>query len=184
MKMVCCNFLSVYRTAQYTHTAHLQKCIFTDYACCRTCIGSTQQWSHMILSNVLMHLLKKSDTSQNCKIFSNWEDIIASILPGREQIWMCKFVTVVYDWKISLYLRCRYVIRCTQMKPSDLCHISCERTVFKHEREGSSGGRPAGQVWLLPLHHTPLFTKMKHSCSALFVCRALLYLRNTLVCQQ
>jgi hypothetical protein len=33
----------------------------------------------------------------------NWEDIIASVLPGRQQIWICKFVTVVYGWKTSLH---------------------------------------------------------------------------------
>jgi hypothetical protein len=66
------------------------------------------------------------------------------------------------------------------MKPSYLCHISYEGAVFKHEREGSSGGHFAGEVWLLPLLLTPLFTNMKHSCSAVLVHRALVYLRNIL----
>ena len=52
--------------------------------------------------------------------------------------------------------------------------------MFKKEREGSSRGHFTGQVWLLPLLPAPLFTKMKHSCSAVFVCRALVCLRNTL----
>jgi hypothetical protein len=38
--------------------------------------------------------------------------------------------------------------------------------VFKHEREGSSEGSLARQVWLLHLHHAPLVTKMKHPCFA------------------
>jgi hypothetical protein len=33
----------------------------------------------------------------------NQEDIIASVLPGRQQIWISKFVTVVYVWKTSLH---------------------------------------------------------------------------------
>jgi hypothetical protein len=55
-------------TWHYAHIICLQKCIFTDDACYRTSIGPIQQWNHMILSNVMTHLLKKSDTSQNCNI--------------------------------------------------------------------------------------------------------------------
>jgi len=71
------------------------------------------------------------------------------------------------------------VLRCI-MKPSYLCHISCAGTVFKHEKEGSSGGCLAVQVRLLPSLLTPLFTKTKHSYAALLVCRALVYERHIL----